>query len=220
MVELFARDLDIAGAEAVDLVGEGALQHQCQFRAAVAVVGDGGAGGDEEEAGRGLARGGQDRLFHAHADGFPFDRVEVAADIVLHRARQRAGGPLGRLGRGEVGGVDQGQGVLERGVGQGGIAAILHQGAADRVEGRKTGAAFVAHGDMRGHRETERLGQGARGIAHEQLVTQVVFDRVCHRRHHFIWWRRRSSASLILDLMVPSGRPVSSAISEWVRSPK
>ncbi len=62
------------------------------------------------------------------------------------------------------------------------------------------------------HDKAEGLGQRACRVAHQQRVGDMVPDR--HLRClQLIWWRSRSSANLIRDLIVPSGRPVSAAIS-------
>ena len=65
----------------------------------------------------------------------------------------------------------------------------------------------------------ECFWQCAGGVANQKRLGEVVFD-LFHVIHHFIAWRKRSNANLILDLIVPSGNPVSAAISLWVNSPK
>jgi hypothetical protein len=50
MVHVFVRDLNIAGPKAVVFVLERALQHQCQFNTAMAVIWDGSSGRDLKQA--------------------------------------------------------------------------------------------------------------------------------------------------------------------------
>ena len=83
---------------------------------------------------------------------------------------------------------------------------------------RQISPAQVAHRDMCCDDQTECFGQSTRRIGHQKLVIQVVFD-ICVF-HQLISCLNFSRASRMRDLIVPSGNPVSVAISLCDRSPK
>jgi hypothetical protein len=90
VLQILGGDLDIAAREAVDLVAEGALQHQRQFGAAMAVVGHRHAARNVEQPRRGIAVPvGRIACRTPPPTGAPAHRVQIAADIVAQGRRKR-----------------------------------------------------------------------------------------------------------------------------------
>ena len=216
VVRPLVRDLDVAAGVATALVGEGAPEHQRHLGAAMAVIGHRAPGRDAQEPGGRALGGRQHRLRHAAPDLAPAHGVGPAPDTDRERLGEGAARRRGARGDGVRGRLDPahrgGERVLLHGFG-----FRLQHLATDRVPASGRGSALVAEREMRRHDERVRLGQGAGGIGQEDVVGQVMSHRSLAQ---FMAWRRRSSASRILDLMVPSGSPVSAAISLWERSPK
>ena len=216
------RHFDITAGEVVVFVLERALQHHRHLEPLVPVIGHCGPRRDKQQARRCILGRGQDRLFHAHTDGTPLNVIQIAAHIALQWAGQNGVGNRRHADFILRAACDQRQGCRQ--------AALIHRHlvacalfqhrASDRLEPFEAGTAFVTQRHMGRDHQVERLGQGASGIAHEDTVRQMVVYVLFHHRIHFIAWRSRSSANLILDLIVPRGRPVCSAISLWDRSPK
>ena len=202
-------------------VVEAAGQDQGQLQTAMAVAGDGLAGGNVEQPGAGIALDADQVLPDAAADHAPADCRRIAADIVPQRLRQYGGAGCdgkcrgcGRRFRRDFVQLSQAAGQCV--VGDAFRRKRLQCCATNCGEPGLALAAVRAKAQVCCHSQRPCFGQSAGGIGEQQVVRQVMANAhsvtPCALRSISV--SMRLSASLIRDFTVPIGSCRRSAIAE------